>query len=48
LRSWEPASLLISIWFSAPLGIVIAEVARRRAARRTPAAVSVERIAAAH
>ncbi len=30
LRNYESASLLISIWFSAPLGIVIAEAIRRR------------------
>ena len=29
LRSWEAAALLICIWFSAPLGILIAEVFRR-------------------
>ena len=34
LRSWESASLLISIWFSAPLGIAIAEYFRRRPGRR--------------
>lgn len=30
LREWESASLLISIWGSAPLGILLAEVLRRR------------------
>lgn len=30
LRNYEAASLLICIWFSAPLGILIAEVYRRR------------------
>ena len=30
LRNYETASLLISIWFSAPLGILIAEVMRRK------------------
>lgn len=30
LREWESASILLSIWLSAPLGIVIAEWARRR------------------
>ena len=30
LRNYESASLLISIWLSAPLGILIAEAARRR------------------
>jgi hypothetical protein len=31
LRSQEAAALLVCIWFSAPLGIIIAEVARRHA-----------------
>lgn len=30
LRNYESASLLISIWLSAPLGVLIAEYARRR------------------
>lgn len=30
LRNWESASILISVWFSAPIGIVIAEVLRRK------------------
>ncbi len=30
LRNWEAAALLICIWFSAPLGILIAEVCRKR------------------
>ena len=30
LRNWEAASLQLSIWLSAPLGILIAEVIRRR------------------
>ena len=40
LRNWEAAALQICIWFSAPLGILIAEVARRRLDQRgsTPAA----------
>jgi len=33
-RNWESVSLLLSIWLSAPLGIVIAEVARRRLMER--------------
>ncbi len=33
LRSYDTASLLICIWFSAPLGIALAEAIRRRAAR---------------
>lgn len=33
LRNYESASLLISIWFSAPLGIAIAETVRRRSVR---------------
>jgi len=36
LRNWESASLLISIWFSAPLGILIAEYFRRRAVASRP------------
>lgn len=38
LREWETASILISIWLSAPLGVVIAEVLRRRWDRRGAAA----------
>ncbi|MBT8446539.1 MAG: DUF2306 domain-containing protein, partial [Gammaproteobacteria bacterium] len=34
LRNHEAAALLICIWFSAPLGILIAEVFRRQSARR--------------
>jgi hypothetical protein len=30
LRNHEAAALLICIWFSAPLGVVIAEIARRK------------------
>ena len=30
LREWDAAALLICIWFSAPLGVLIAETARRR------------------
>ncbi len=30
LRNYESASLLISIWFSAPLGLLVAETFRRR------------------
>ena len=30
LRNWEAAALLICIWFSAPLGILIAELCRKR------------------
>lgn len=37
LRSWEAAALLICIWFSAPLGMLIAEVIRRRLDRRSSA-----------
>jgi hypothetical protein len=49
LRNWESAALLICIWFSAPLGILIAEVCRRRWDRRgTPsvAAMDAERTSA--
>jgi hypothetical protein len=37
LRNHDAASLLICIWFSAPLGMLLAEIIRRRAARRTAA-----------
>lgn len=37
LRNWEAASLLISIWFSAPLGIIIAEKIRTRSLPKTKA-----------
>lgn len=37
LRNYESASILISIWFSAPLGIAIAEAFRRRSVRRPTA-----------
>ncbi len=44
LRNHETASLLISIWLSAPLGVVLAEFLFRRfqqdRVRRTPLAVS--------
>jgi hypothetical protein len=30
LREWETASILISIWTSAPAGLLIADVLRRR------------------
>jgi Predicted membrane protein (DUF2306) len=33
LRNYDTVSILICIWFSAPLGILIAEIIRRRAAR---------------
>jgi len=36
LRNYEAASLLICIWASAPLGILIAELVRRRIDRRKP------------
>ncbi|MEM9037053.1 MAG: DUF2306 domain-containing protein [Actinomycetota bacterium] len=35
LRNWESASILWSIWASAPLGVLIAEWARRRHDRRS-------------
>lgn len=35
LRNYETVSLLISIWFSAPLGILIAEAFRRRVSDKT-------------
>lgn len=37
LRDWEAAALLICIWFSAPLGIVLAEVLRRYLEKRSAA-----------
>ncbi len=43
LRNWEAAALLICIWFSAPLGILIAEVCRRRLDRQTaPSIVAMD------
>ncbi len=47
LRNFDSASLLICIWFSAPLGIVLAEVIRRRLARGSPSAAPVQVAAAA-
>lgn len=44
LRTVESASLLISIWFSAPLGIVIAEVARRRLTKQRTIDVTAEAV----
>lgn len=49
LRNWEAAALLICIWFSAPLGILIAEVLRRYLDKRTDptiAALDTEQAAA--
>lgn len=40
LRQYDTASLLICIWFSAPLGIVLAELIHRRALRRHRSAAS--------
>jgi hypothetical protein len=34
LRNYEAAALLICIWFSAPLGVLIAEIARRKLDQR--------------
>jgi len=43
LRNWETAALLICIWFSAPLGILIAEVCRRRLDKQAnPAVVAMD------
>ena len=39
LRNHDSASLLICIWFSAPLGIVLAELIRRRMARNAASPV---------
>jgi hypothetical protein len=36
LKNWATASILFSVWFSAPLGILIAERIRGRAARTGP------------
>ncbi len=42
LRNWEAAALLICVWFSAPLGIAIAELFRKRLGRRAaPSDVAV-------
>jgi len=41
LRDWEAAALLICIWFSAPLGILIAELCRRSLDRRADASAGV-------
>jgi hypothetical protein len=49
LRNWEAAALLICIWFSAPLGILIAEVCRRRLDRPgapSGAALDAEQVSA--
>ena len=35
LRDYEAAAIQICIWFSAPLGILLAEALRRSAGRRT-------------
>ena len=40
LRNHEAAALLICIWFSAPLGILIAEVCRKRLGRREASAAA--------
>jgi hypothetical protein len=44
LREWESASLLISIWASAPLGLVIADGLRRHWGRQvaTPAPLATQ------
>lgn len=36
LRNYDTVSILICIWFSAPLGILIAEIIRRQTLRRAP------------
>ncbi len=41
LRDYEAAALLICIWFSAPLGVLIAEVIRRRMDQRAPSGVAL-------
>ena len=41
LREWESASLLISIWLSAPLGLIIAD-ALRRSWDRPPSALTLQ------
>ena len=43
LREWNAAALLICIWFSAPLGVLIAEAIRRRIEARgaPPSAAAV-------
>lgn len=47
LRNHDSASLLICIWFSAPLGIVLAEVIRRRMARHRAATAPDQALAPA-
>ena len=42
LVEYEAAALQICIWFSAPLGVLIAEVMRRRLDGRSPAGVPAE------
>ena len=41
LRGWDAAALLACIWLSAPLGVLIAEVARRRMEARGGARAAV-------
>lgn len=47
LRSHDSASLLICIWFSAPLGIVLADVIRRRLARNAALPARAQALTAA-
>ena len=42
LREYEAAALLICIWFSAPLGILIAEIVRRRLDQRSEPSVAID------
>lgn len=42
LRQWESAALLLCIWLSAPIGILIAELARRRFQTGAKATVPAE------
>lgn len=44
LRQWESASILLSIWLSAPLGILLAEFLRRRSMLRDHASQPSERV----
>ena len=45
LRNHDTASLLICIWFSAPLGIVLAEIIRTRGARASASPMPAQPVA---
>jgi len=48
LRKYDPASILICIWGSAPLGILIAELAQKSAAKRAVSSQPVQQIELNH